>query len=256
MADSTSGEQPAGLTEPLLTFFAATAIASALFWAGRGVTLIRDNLHGAIALVFLVAPRLASSLSGRPFDYDTAGLRLAPVRLNLRVLAVALAITWPLFLLAFLLFYGSACSLNTAPFWGYLVDWIAPTCARWTGLAGAELRVPAGLALAALTQIVVVAIPEELFFRGYLQGRLEERWPPRRLLLGAPVGWATVAGSALFALGHVLVDFDPQRLAVFIPGLVFGWMRARTGSIAAGATFHALCNVYSDVLHTSFFWRV
>jgi hypothetical protein len=30
-------------------------------------------------------------------------------------------------------------------------------------------------------------------------------------------------------------------------------MRARTGSIAAGATFHALCNVVSDVLHTSYF---
>jgi hypothetical protein len=30
-------------------------------------------------------------------------------------------------------------------------------------------------------------------------------------------------------------------------------MRARTGSVAAGAVFHALCNLYSDVLHTSFF---
>jgi hypothetical protein len=32
-------------------------------------------------------------------------------------------------------------------------------------------------------------------------------------------------------------------------------MRARTGSIAAGALFHALCNLLSDVLHTSYFWR-
>ena len=59
--------------------------------------------------------------------------------------------------------------------------------------------------------------------------------------------------SALFALGHLLVIPNPQRLAVFFPALVFGWMRARTGSIAAGATFHALCNVVSDVLHTSYF---
>jgi membrane protease YdiL (CAAX protease family) len=44
-----------------------------------------------------------------------------------------------------------------------------------------------------------------------------------------------------------------QRLAVFFPALVFGWMRARTGSILAGATFHALCNLFADVLHTSFF---
>jgi uncharacterized protein len=253
VADPTPPRQPAGLTEPLVTFLAATAIASALYWLGQGVAVIRENLHGAIALVFLSAPRMASRLSGREFDYHGAGLRLSPVRLNLAVLGVALSITWPLFLVAFLTFYGSACRLLTSPLWGYLVEWVAPTCARWTGLTGAHLEVPPGLLLATITQIVVIAIPEELFFRGYLQSRLEERWPPRRRLAGAPVGWALVAGSALFALGHLLVDFDPQRLAVFVPGLIFAWMRARTGSIAAGATFHALCNVYSDVLHTSFF---
>ena len=253
MADLPPPRQTAGLAEPLLTFLAATAVASALFWVGRSVAVVRENLHGAIALIFLTAPRLASRLSGRDFDYHDAGLRVEPVRLNLAVLGGALAITWPLFMLAFLLFYGSACALNTSPTWGYLVDWMAPTCARWTGLAGAELRLPPDLAISAITQIIVIAIPEELFFRGYLQGRLEQRWPSRRSLAGAPVGFALLASSALFALGHLLVDFDLQRLAVFVPGLVFAWMRARTGSIAAGALFHALCNVYSDVLHTSFF---
>jgi hypothetical protein len=59
--------------------------------------------------------------------------------------------------------------------------------------------------------------------------------------------------SALFALGHFLVDFQPARLAVFFPALAFGWMRSRSGSIAAGATFHALCNLLSEMLHESFF---
>jgi len=98
-----------------------------------------------------------------------------------------------------------------------------------------------------------IAIPEELFFRGYLLERLEQVWPPTRRLLGAPVGLALLVCSALFALGHVLVVPNPQRLAVFFPALIFGWMRARTGSLAAGAAFHALCNLLSDVLHTSFF---
>ena len=101
---------------------------------------------------------------------------------------------------------------------------------------------------------MVVAIPEELFFRGYLMERLERVWPPDAPRCSArKVGWALVVSSALFALGHLLVIPNPQRLAVFFPALVFGWMRARTGSIAAGATFHALCNVVSDVLHTSYF---
>jgi uncharacterized protein len=254
VAELTPRSQSAGLAEPLLTFFVATGLASALYWTGQSVPLVRENLHGAIALIFLAAPRVASRLSGREFDYHAAGLRLQPLRLNLAVLGVALAVTWPLFLAAFLLFYELACGLATSPTpLGYLIDWIAVTCGRWAGWGGASLRVSPDLALQTLTQIVVIAVPEELFFRGYLQTRLEQRWPPRRSLAGAPVGVALLASSALFALGHLLVDFDPQRLAVFVPGLVFGWMRARTGSIAAGAAFHALCNVYSDVLHTSFF---
>ena len=45
----------------------------------------------------------------------------------------------------------------------------------------------------------------------------------------------------------------PTRLAVFFPALVFGWMRSRSGSIAPGAVFHALCNVFSEILHDSAF---
>jgi membrane protease YdiL (CAAX protease family) len=107
--------------------------------------------------------------------------------------------------------------------------------------------------LLALNQVLVIALPEELFFRGYLLGRLEARWPPRRRLAGAPVGRALLVSAALFALGHFLVDFNPQRLTVFFPALVFGWMRARTGSIVPGTAYHASCNLLSDVLHTSAF---
>jgi membrane protease YdiL (CAAX protease family) len=57
----------------------------------------------------------------------------------------------------------------------------------------------------------------------------------------------------LFAVSHLAVIPNPLRLAVFFPALLFGWMRARTGSIAAAAVFHALCNLTSDVMHTSYF---
>ena len=39
--------------------------------------------------------------------------------------------------------------------------------------------------------------------------------------------------SALFALGHVATEFHPNRLGVFFPSLLFGWLRARTGGIGA-----------------------
>ena len=41
-------------------------------------------------------------------------------------------------------------------------------------------------------------------------------------------------------------------LTRFFPGLVFGWMRARSGSILPGVLFHALCNLYIETLGRSF----
>ena len=243
----------AGLVEPLLTFLVATGLAAGLFWLARGVSFVREILHGAIALVFLLAPSYAARISARPFDYRAAGLGLAPVRLNLRILGLALGITWPLFFGGFLLYYGLLCA-GSAPAWAQrLTGVLAPICPGWLGWQGASLRLPPGFAVLALSQLLVVALPEELFFRGYLMSRLEERWPSRRRLWGASVGWPLLISSLLFGLGHFLVDFQPARLAVMVPALVFGWMRQRSGSLAPAAVFHALCNLLSDVLHGSFF---
>ena len=192
---------------------------------------------------------MAARRSGRDFDYREAGLRADPIALNLVVSGMFAALTIPAFVGGFFLFYGHACTIPA----NALTHMFGPLCRHWLGPAGGHLRLPPRFALLAFSQLVVVAIPEELFFRGYLMERLEQVWPPTKNLLGAKIGWALVVSSALFALGHLLVIPNPQRLAVFFPALVFGWMRARTGSIAAGATFHALCNVVSDVLHTSYF---
>jgi membrane protease YdiL (CAAX protease family) len=241
---------PPRLREPLLTFFGATGLAAGLALAGQGIPWLGRHLHAAIAAIFLYAPTLASRISGRPFDYRDAGLRLDPVALNLRVLAIAAGVTLPLFAIAFFVFYGAICG----PHGGRLTALFATLCPLWRGFGGGTLRLPPDFLTSALNQVIVVAIPEELFFRGYLMGRLDERWPPTRRLFGAPVGQALVVSSLLFALGHVMVVPNLQRLAVFFPALVFGWMRARTGSIVAGAVFHALCNLFADVLHTSYFY--
>lgn len=100
----------------------------------------------------------------------------------------------------------------------------------------------------ALGQWLVVALPEEAFYRGYLQSTLDAAIGRRVRVLGAEVGPGLVASCALFALGHVLTEPHPARLAVFFPALLFGWLRARTGGIGASVAFHALCNVLSSTL--------
>jgi membrane protease YdiL (CAAX protease family) len=245
-----SRPNPGSLREPLLAFAGTTALAALLALVGRGVPLVGDNLQALIAVAFFYAPALAARAAGRRFDYHEAGLRLHPLALNLKVLGVASLVTFPAFLVGFFVFYGHACG----PAGAWLAPFFGRLCHHWHGLHGGTWHLPERFAISALNQLVVVAIPEELFFRGYLLVRLERVWRPTRRLWGAPVGKALLVSSALFALGHLVVIPNPQRLAVFFPALVFGWMRGRTGSIAAGATFHALCNVVADVLHTSFFY--
>jgi membrane protease YdiL (CAAX protease family) len=111
---------------------------------------------------------------------------------------------------------------------------------------------PAAAANEVLGQLFVIALPEEAFYRGYLQSRLDEVWPPRWRVLGAVLGPGWLVTAAIFAVGHLATIPAPSRLAVFFPALVFGWLRARTGGIGASMLFHALCNVYSQALGRGF----
>ena len=235
------------LAEPLLAFATAIAVAAGLYWVGGSIGFVQQIMHGVIACMFLVGPQIAARLSGRAFDDRAAGIKLRPITPGLRVLGLGLLVTWPAFMVGFFVFYGALC-----PRYG-IVHAIAPICSQWRGVAGMHLHLPDGFLVLALSQILVVAVPEEVFFRGYLLSRFEDRYPSRRHLWGAAVGWPLIITSVLFAMGHFLVDFQPARLAVFFPALAFGWMRSRSGSVAPGAIFHALCNLLSEVMHESFF---
>lgn len=97
------------------------------------------------------------------------------------------------------------------------------------------------------THTLGVALPEEVFYRGYLQPCLMWRWPPRWGFCGTPVGRAVVASAALFALGHFLGEWQPLRLGPFFPGLLFGWLRNRSGTVMSAIGVHAGCNVFVEV---------
>lgn len=94
-------------------------------------------------------------------------------------------------------------------------------------------------------QILTVAIPEEMFYRGYAQTALDDAFAPRVRILGAQIGAGIVLSSVVFAVGHFATEPSPGRLAVFFPSLAFGWLRARSGGIGAPVAFHAACNLLS-----------
>lgn len=101
-------------------------------------------------------------------------------------------------------------------------------------------------------QALVIALPEEAFYRGYLMTALDDRWGTPWSIAGAKLGWGWIASSAIFALGHALTITNVERLAVFFPALAFGWLRARTRGIGAPALFHVLCNVLASTVERGF----
>ena len=239
------------MSSPLRTALIAFGVAMALVVVcvalGRAIPFVGANLGAVVAVVFLYVPVYFAWR--RKEDLADYGFRLEPVGKGLAYGLGASAVIFPLFALAFVGFYEVVCASGS-------LAALAPPgfCARWDGLGGA--RWPSlgwGFAEAAFVQVVVVALPEELFFRGFLHELCERALPPKRRFLGGGIGWALVISSALFAVGHLAAGFDPRRLAVFFPGLLFGWMRSATGSILAGTIAHALSNLYIDLLQRAFF---
>lgn len=90
---------------------------------------------------------------------------------------------------------------------------------------------PPLFALALLIVGVGAGVGEELFFRGYLLTRLEQRARP----------WVA---NALVALAFALAHFDPVHSTfAFLIGLVQGWTARRSGSIRPAIVAHTLNNL-------------
>lgn len=234
------------LVETLGMVALATALCAAFWQLRRVVPFVAKNLHALIAAVFLYLP--TGLLMRRKEEFATYGLTFHPLWRGLAFFLLAAVLVFPLFALGMYGYYVAVCEAAavTLP----LPAQLRSLCRRFVGSwTRARIRLPRDFAQLALAQLLVVALPEEYFFRGYVQTRLEARWPSRRRLLGAQVGMALVVASALFAVAHLLVDGNALRLAVFFPALVFGWMRQATGSILAGVLFHAASNLVSEVLH-------
>ncbi len=97
----------------------------------------------------------------------------------------------------------------------------------------------------ALSQLFGIAVPEEFFFRGFLQNTVDRVLPPKRTFLGTPYGSGDLIVAAIFALAHSLIALAWWHAFIFFPALVFSWLKKRTGTIWAGALFHWICNLFS-----------
>ncbi len=170
----------------------------------------------------------------RPYTWR-ARLNVRGVLRELGLAALACAVTFPPFCLGFveLQRYLAARSNHSV-----VVDWQLP---------------PELLSLLA-THLLVVAVPEELFYRGYIHTLLVRAWPPRLTVFGASLGAAVLVGSFMFALGHFAGEWNPARLGPFFPALLFCALRSVGGGLLAAVIYHGLSNVVGEMVRVSVHW--
>jgi len=161
---------------------------------------------------------------GRPWEY---GLRPKSLRFSLR---------WSAYV--------------AAPF---AVAFLAPLLVA--SATGRPLPRPVELARSLLWYFVFVGFAEELFFRGYVQSRLNEAFTRRYWkFLWVEFEWTQgtmITAILFFGLPHLLTGINPFTgsysigpLAVFITamaifmGLVFGVIREKTGCVIVPTVLH------------------
>ncbi|MFN8627463.1 MAG: CPBP family intramembrane glutamic endopeptidase [Candidatus Binatia bacterium] len=119
----------------------------------------------------------------------------------------------------------------------------------WSGMHF-HFRLPPSFLQALIDQVLLIGLSEEFFFRGYLQTECDRSCGKPYTFLGARWGLGLPIAAALFAVCH-LAHGGPARLLVFFPGLLYGWLRARTDTILVPALYHAFSNLLMQVMMAS-----
>jgi membrane protease YdiL (CAAX protease family) len=85
--------------------------------------------------------------------------------------------------------------------------------------------------------LLLIALPEEVFFRGYLYDAFEDAGRE-------PV----VPVALLFAIGHFAIAPSPFRLMTFFPALLLGWGRKKSGNVYVPTALHFLYNLFPSLI--------
>lgn len=190
-------------------------------------TCFRDNeavMTLAVPVILITAAIIPTILRGK--NLSQIGFRTGDIRLQLKALFVAFIVVFPSLVIGILLLDHYKVPLPMRPI------------------------IPEGrLCIWFCYQILFAAIPEEIFFRGYLQSNII-------YLLNTVTGkkngflewYGIIICAVAFAVSHALLLGSAISLITFFPGLIMGWLFFRTNSLLAPILFHVIANIGYGVI--------
>jgi membrane protease YdiL (CAAX protease family) len=208
------------------------------------------NMGAAISLVLLLDGLAEVALLGTGMS--------TPLSMPTSAVLGAAALRIPTVLISFLIATRPASrqALERTPVIGTILLLVA------LGLAAPGLAIyrgaPAWQVAGLVTSLTFcTALGEELFFRGYVQSRLNNVFGRPWQLFGVPIGPGLLIASLLFGSIHVLNPTRPFEghwefswswgAIGVLGGLLYGFLRELTGSIWAGTIVHGLSGVYRGI---------
>ncbi len=193
--------------------------------------LLKTVFHDSESITTLAVPVILISAAIIPTiihrkNLSQIGLRTGDLKLQFKILFITCAMVFPLLFIGVLLLDHYKVSLPMRPIIpeGRFYIWFC-------------------------YQILFVAIPEEIFFRGYLQSNIIYLFSS---LSGKKIRFLEWYGiiicAVAFALSHVVLLGSSISLITFFPGLIMGWLFFRTNSLLAPILFHVIANIGYGVI--------
>ncbi|MFH1874438.1 MAG: type II CAAX endopeptidase family protein [Pseudomonadota bacterium] len=199
----------------------AVLVLARLLLLLNNISWAYNYVPALVAIVLLYGPILVLWKRGRPIDFIERDKNA--VRRSVLAFIIAALIVFPVFFVV-------------AHFWQILV--FKKNFLGWATFSNIWQLV--------LYQLIIVALPEEFFFRGYFESTIDRVFLERRKFLGVELGWGWLITAVVFAFAHSVITYQWWHFSIFFPALLFGYLRLRTGNILAPILFHATSNIFMN----------
>jgi len=115
-----------------------------------------------------------------------------------------------------------------------------------------KFKLPNDIMKQFIVNLFLVALPEEFFYRGYIQSRIKKYFILKKMKnIKASIS-AIIITSIFFALSHIITIPSITRLSVFFPSILFGILREIRDSIYPSVILHGLSNIFMNILILSY----